>query len=195
MRAVDRRFRPTLKRSRSVPGKRAAGRATTRRRRWRTIFSVSSTASRCAGAADWPLTQRLYRQARWRKPLVALGSALLLSLVGLIWYSVRTGWRRLSAKKTQSRHWLAQRLRNKGISKMGGFCAVRDQLPPTTWNAEKPSSAKADAAASDGFRGTAWLRTGSCALCARAWSLGAARYPQALNPNCSKPRPGRQRQR
>ena len=75
------------------------------------------------------LTQRLYRQARRHKPLVALGSALLLSLVGLIWYGVRTRLATIEREeKAQKQAQLAQRL-GQEISKMEWLLRSARQLP------------------------------------------------------------------
>ena len=75
------------------------------------------------------LFQRLYRRARKHKALVALGTALLLTVMGLLGYGVRTRLQTLERERqAQKQAELAQRL-GQEISKMEWLMRSARQMP------------------------------------------------------------------
>ncbi len=75
------------------------------------------------------LGQRLYRRARKHKPLIALGAALLASLIGLVGYGVRTRMQTLERERyAQKQAELAEKL-GQEITKMEWLLRSARQLP------------------------------------------------------------------
>ena len=118
------------------------------------------------------MTKRLYRQARRHKALVALGVALLVSLLGLIVYGVRM--QVVASRQAE----LAQRLGRRS-PRWSGCCAARASCRSMIWTARKSSCASGWRSCRPSLPATA-SEPRTCHYALGRGHMALHEYPQAL---------------